>query len=115
MENFCFLFFVSESDPIGHFDGKSIFRIRKVDYVSMKGVNLSDEADSVKSFIEHGFYYSFDEIEDYFTWNNDLLKKMSEYQDRESSEQEKLAKNAIKDNPETGAQIEKESADENYS
>lgn len=76
-----YLFFCTEHESAGTFDGVEYFRIVSVSYIAIENydniVNF-EYAESVKDLIESlKFYYSFDEIEEHFCWNKEILKNFN--------------------------------------
>lgn len=69
------LFFCISSELVGMFAGVPTYRVLKVRYISLDGHTCDDEAESVRSLIESlRFYYTFEDIEEHFLWNGEMLR-----------------------------------------
>lgn len=74
------LFFCSESNLIGTYEEVKYHKISKIQYLPLEcESNTNDDAESVRILIESlGFYYTFEEVEEHFFWNANMLLKFKE-------------------------------------
>jgi len=81
IDSFCkCLYFCSESEKQGTFNNGEIFKVIKVNYVSLTDDLDKDAADSIVNLFESlNFYYLIDQVEEHFLWNGEMLKNFKEW------------------------------------